>query len=136
MKAIAIRAHFHLTSLIFYLLTATAASSASVALAGGDSAPLTIGATVVARCNLSAVDTTTDRAAATAPDALLSIECAQKVTPLVRVNYNSSGFSETEFNPSTSGIRAQSDRISSMSTSLPKTDEGSYTGNLTVTVNF
>ena len=118
MKAIAIRAHFHLTSLIIYLLTATAANSASVALAGGDSAPLTIGATVVARCNLSAVDTTTDRAAATAPDAPLSIKCAQKVTPLVRVNYKSSGFSET------------------ISTSLPKTSEGSYTGNLTVTVNF
>ena len=135
-KPIEILACGRLLSLICCVLTVISVSSANLASAAGASAPLSIVATVVANCNLSSVETIVDQDNATASSAPLTILCARGAVPFVRVNYYSSGFAGTEFNPSTSVTRPYSDRKSSMLPSLPKLSEGSYTGNLTITVNF
>ena len=129
-KPIEILAFGRLLPLICCVLTVISASSANLASAAGASAPLSIVATVVANCNLSSVETIVDQDNATASSAPLTILCARGAVPFVRVNYHSSGFA------STSVTRPYSDRKSSMLPSLPKLSEGSYTGNLTITVNF
>jgi hypothetical protein len=118
------RVHFHSLALLFFLLTLISAASSSLTLAGGASAPLMIGATVVAKCDLSVRETRLNQNNLAKFAASVSVLCPQTISPMVHVSAGSSdrpasqmGLSSGQGNPLT----------------IP---EGSYSGNMTITVNF
>jgi spore coat protein U-like protein len=123
------RPQLHSLPLIFFLLTVISVASASRALAGVASAPLTVTATVIARCQLSTVEGILNQDISTKTGSPLNILCPKQITPWVRVNDNL-------FDRAKSEIRAQSDHNKQPPTPLPTTNQGIYSDNLIITVNF
>ncbi len=103
------------------------AGSAGLALAGGASAPLAIGATVIASCNLSAAETMPNQANFAQLAASVNLLCSQAITLMVHVSGSS-------LDRSASALGAPSHENKQPSSLT--TTEGIYSGNLTITVNF
>jgi hypothetical protein len=105
------------------------AASASSAFAGGATGPLTVTATVIARCQLSTVKWILNQDISTTSGSPLNILCPKKITPRVRVNNNS-------FDRTTSGIQIQFDHHNQTPETSSTTNQAIYGGNLIITVNF
>ena len=130
MKPIAMRPQLHSLPLIFFLLPVMSAACTSVASAGGVTAPLAVTATVITSCKLITVQGVLTQDISSTSGSPLNIVCPKKIIPWVRVNDNL-------FDRPMSGIRTQSDHNKQTpKTTSTTTNEGIYSGDLIVTVNF